>query len=501
MQQTSISRSAPASTIPDDSPQGWATLRWVQSHPKSVLGLLLCLLAMQITPAFKPNPDGVNYMSIARNLALHGRLERLGSTHLHYAPGYALAIAPAFLVSQTPFVLIGVIHLALCALLAWAIYSWMAGIDRSGAVLVAGVVLVSPEMWNLFRQASAEMLFLPAMMASVLLMRRSLNAQTGAGAFWWTLGAAGMTGFTCGVRQIGVFLAAGFFAALLWRVWQGKIPLRRAILSGTTVLAVALAVTLGLMLLDKLGSAHANSPDETYLQLMSPAAKSVAGNLLEGFRREIFAVGRLFIPGMWKTYSRPGSWVNLNMLIYATVCVVIGIGWFRLFGLGDPLVMTAPFYLAFCMVWPIDTGTRLTFPMLPVLAASLWLAFRGLGMLRGNLFIALIVIQAVVSTGFWMVDASRVRKAFKEWPTMVAVAEKIGPGTEGVAVRDLPDDPWLFLMYELDRQVPTLEKSDPLAASTHYVVTWQTAPDEVGFQSVDSVADLKIERRLPATGE
>jgi hypothetical protein len=495
MDPISGSHSTLARAASEESPERFAFLRWIQLHPKIVLGSLLCLLAMQITPAFKPNPDGVNYMSIARNLALHGRLERLGSTHLHYAPGYALVIAPAFLISKTPFFLIGVIHLVLCAFLAWAVYSWMAGIDRSGAVLVTGVLLVSPEMWNLFRQASAEMVFLPAMMASVLFMRKAVEARSNAGAFWATLGAAAMTGFTCGVRQIGVFLAAGFFAALLWRAWQKKIAPRRAVLSGTAVLAVALAVTLGLMILDQIGSTRANSPDETYVHLMSPAAKSVVGNLVEGFRREIFAVGRLVIPGMWKTYSRPGAWLNLNMLIYATVCVVAGIGWLRLLGLADPLVMTAPFYLAFCMVWPIDTGTRLTFPMLPVLAACLWVAFRKLGMLRGNLFVALIVIQAAVSSGFWIADAARVRKAFKDWPTMQQVAEKIGPGTDGVAVRDLPDERWLFLMYVLDRQVPTLEKSDPLPPSTNYVVTWQFAVDEPGFQSTGSVADIKIEQR------
>jgi hypothetical protein len=338
------------------------------------------------------------------------------------------------------------------------------------------------------------------MMGAILFMRRACEARDSAGAIAATLGAAAMTGFTCGVRQIGVFLAAGFASALLLRALRGQISWRKAILSGGFVTAVALGVTIGLIILDKIGSRHAVSPDETYLQLMSPAAQSVGGNLIEGFRREIFAVGRLFIPGMWKTYSRAGSWVNLNMLVYLCVCIMVGVGWARLFELADPLVLTAPFYLVFCMVWPIDTGTRLTFPMLPVLAASLWMAWRRLGMMRGNLFIALIIIQAAVSTGFWIADASRVRRAFKQWPTMRQVAEDIGPGTRGVAVRDLPDERWLFLMYVLDRQVPTLEKSDPLPPGTNYMVTWKSAADEPGFATIRSEGDIKIEQRLPAIG-
>src|SRR5271154_3702097 len=70
--------------------------RWMLAHPKIVMAILAALLAIQISTNWKPDPDGVNYLCIARNLALHGRLERQGMTHLYYAPGFSILISPAF---------------------------------------------------------------------------------------------------------------------------------------------------------------------------------------------------------------------------------------------------------------------------------------------------------------------------------------------------------------------------------------------------------------------
>lgn len=82
----------------------------ILARPALWLAIFAALLAIQIHSSWRPLPDSAGYLSIARNLA-HGQgLMRLGQRHIYYAPGYPLAISPAYLFSDHPFLLISVLQ-------------------------------------------------------------------------------------------------------------------------------------------------------------------------------------------------------------------------------------------------------------------------------------------------------------------------------------------------------------------------------------------------------
>ena len=56
-----------------------------------------------ISGDWKPDPDSVNYLSMARSLAAHHGLQRLSSPQWYYAPLYPVLISPAFWTGPRPF--------------------------------------------------------------------------------------------------------------------------------------------------------------------------------------------------------------------------------------------------------------------------------------------------------------------------------------------------------------------------------------------------------------
>ena len=62
----------------------------VNRHPRLWLGLFALLLIAQIRPWWIPQPDSRSYLSMARSLAVEGRMLNLGREHLWYFPGYSL---------------------------------------------------------------------------------------------------------------------------------------------------------------------------------------------------------------------------------------------------------------------------------------------------------------------------------------------------------------------------------------------------------------------------
>ena len=155
---------------------------------------------------------------------------------------------------------------------------------------------------------------------------------------------------------------------------------RRAAASAAVVGLFAVALTLALVVLDRQGARRSAPGAVTYAQLLQAPGQSIVGQIVEGIRRQSAEVGRLLVPGMFRTYARQGEWLNINTWVFSVVFLLVTIGWWKFVKrTADPLALTFPFHFAACVAWPVDTGTRLTAPMLPVLAASVWFVMEGLG--------------------------------------------------------------------------------------------------------------------------
>jgi len=192
-----------------------AAAAWMKDHERIVVFLYIALLAIQITPKFELNPDGINYLSIARNLAWHRGWARLGLPHVHYAPGYAVAISPVFWFGPRPFVALGILHLIFAAILMALTYLWLARYVGRDAMLVTLLAMVNVGFWDLYRQASAEMAFMPCMMGAATLLAIAVQTRRPRRAAAAVVGGTILVMMACAVRQLGVVLAAGFAVALL----------------------------------------------------------------------------------------------------------------------------------------------------------------------------------------------------------------------------------------------------------------------------------------------
>ena len=85
----------------------------------------MLFLLVQISPWWYATPDSsAQYQSIARKLWTEGGPTAFGSKHLFFSLGYPLTIAPAFLISERPFLWIGLVHWLLAMLLWVGIYRW-----------------------------------------------------------------------------------------------------------------------------------------------------------------------------------------------------------------------------------------------------------------------------------------------------------------------------------------------------------------------------------------
>jgi len=482
-----------------------SAFEWLQGHRKLVMLVLVAILAMQISPNFELNPDGVSYMSIARNLALHGRLERLGSAHAHFAPGYAVLISPAFFFAARPFVLIQVINLLLCVLFMLGTYAWLARYDREMALLATAFVLVNAGFMDLFRRASAEMAFMPAMMGAALAL--AVAAQTRQRQTLWKAMAAAvmLVMLACFIRQVGVILAAGFAAAMVAGAIRGQVGWLRAIVCTSAMAAAAGLVCAALVVHDN-QAAKAGSELETgytYLNETTRSLNSRDAGLMEGLRRETAEVGRLVLPGLWKAHARSGQWLNINTILYLLVCIPVAVGWWRFARKTfDPLVLTFPFYFVFLVCFPFDSGARYMVPMLPVVSAGVWLALQSLRGRGGKeVFFVLVVVHLLVSIGFWQNSAMAARRDARRWPATERVATMIPRDQGALAERGLDYDQSLFLEYVVDRRIFRLEKEETIHPKVEWLLAPQSSSDEPGFHLERAMEGVKLERRSSVSPE
>jgi hypothetical protein len=464
------------------------TIDWIEWHPWIVAAIFALLLAIQITPQFKMSPDGVSYMSIGRNLILHGRVERLGSPHIRYAPGYPAFIGPAFLFPR-PFIGVQLIQWIYALTLMWGVYVWFARYVGRSAIWIAALTMASAGYWDLFRTASSEIVFAPCLIWAGVFMARCVEGQRSILAL---ILASVLAALACATRQAGAMLVPGFVLAVILRSLGGRITWPRAVAMAGVFTIVIAAVSWGLIAFDHSG----------YVGIFLNPNRSFVGLIAEGTRRQIAEVGRLIIPGMWKTHSREHEFLSVNNLIYVAVFIPVAAGWWRFCReTADPLALSLPFFIALYIVYPYDSGTRFTVPVFAVLAGSIWFLLKPLADKRAGLFLVLIVIHTLVAIGFWLDDAAHVRARYERWPEIERVAAAIPPQAKVIAMRiNAPrgdfDDRWMFLMCLTDRAVAPETLNDPVPQSVDWIITSPAEAIQPGFEPVARIDDYQIEKRI-----
>lgn len=472
---------------------------WIERHHCLVITFFALLLAIQITPLFKMSPDGVSYMSIARSLIRHGRLERLGSPHLRYAPAYPFFISPAFWFPR-PFIGVQLLQLIYAVILMLGVYAWFKPYAGKSAIWIAALTMASAGYWDLFRTASSEIIFAPCLVWAAVFMARSIESPRPAAAI---VAAIILAAIACATRQAGAMLVPGYLLALLIAAIRRRMIWPRAIMLGALFAISIAAVSAALIAFDHWGIRQVASGDTGYTAIFFKASRSFTAQIAEGTRRQIAEIARLLIPGMWKTHSREHDFLDINNWIYAAAFVPVGIGWWKFCrNTADPFALSLPFFLTLYIVYPYDSGTRFTVPLFPILAGSLWFLLNRYAINRAAIFLIFIIVHTFVSIGFWVIDAAHVRQRYQGWLEIARVAAAIPSDAKVIALRvDAPrgdiDDRWMFLMWLTDRPVAPETLNQPIAPAVDWVITSPSEPVQSGFQSVGRVDDYQIERRIP----
>jgi hypothetical protein len=480
------------STIQSDSFVRQIT-NWIEFHPRTVATIFAILFAVQITPEFKMSPDGVSYMSIARSLAQHGKLERLGSPHLRYAPGYPIFITPAFLLFRDhPFLLVQILQWLYALALIWGVYQWFKNYAGASAIWIAALTMAIAGYWDLYRTASSEIVSTPALVWAGVFMVRSIRNPS---SLPLLAAAILFTTISCATRQVGVMLVPGYVIALLLRARAKEISLNRAAILAIVFTLIIGLVSYALIAYDHWGARQREAAGDTgYTSVFFSPDRPLAGQIAEGLRRQSGEIGRLLIPGMFKSHGHEHDFTNVNVWIYAAICIPVAIGWWRFARITfDPLALMLPPYIALCVVYPYDSGTRFTVPVFAILVASVWYLFKPTD--RPAIFMALVVLHLIVSIIFWPIDAFHTHERYKAWPEIEQVAARVPPDAKVFAFRGEVDDRWMFLMWFTDRPVAYETTADPVASFVDCIVTSNSEPDSLGFQTSETVGLYKIESK------
>lgn len=482
-------------------------------RPGLWFALLALLLALQVKWWWQPCPDAVSYLSIARHLA-HGELQRCDSPHVVMAPGYPLLVAPAFLISDRPFLIIAVVHFVLAMLLMAAVYLWFRRWGCPAAAPLAALVLSSACFCQHYRNTISELAFTTALMWAAYALERLIRAATWRQTALWGAAALCLSVLAASTRLVGVFLLVGFAATLLVCTIRRQIPWGRAAGLMALIGVPVGAAVLSLVVWDHAMAARAGEGAKSYAQHMAAEGMTPVEQVVEGTRLRISECGRLLLPGMYKAYARPGQWLNPVIPLYIALAGGLAWAWWkRIRDGGDLLLFMLPAYLGLYVIWPFDQGGRYLLPVLPILAFCLWGLLERLPQRRFVVLLALVMAHAGVSLGYWARDL-RFARCYDQWDEVASLGERVRAEPSAVAWYD-PEDRRqleglrLMLAYEVNR--PLVNSADESAIGPD--VRWLVVPSDctgvAGFaaraaagqlmllERADSIAEFNSARRLP----
>jgi hypothetical protein len=470
----------------------------LNQQPRRWLALLALLLAIQITPTWYPTPDGCCYLSIARSIASGNGPANLGSSQLYYAPGYPLLISPAFLLSDRPFLFLSMAQWILAVFFMLGVYRWTHRLIPAAALLVTALATVNVELWCLYRRTLSEMAFMAVLVWLVNVLNDVLDGPSSRLASLRILLASVLLAGLVSIRQAGIVFAAGFGVAQFFEASRGKISWMHA---ATASLAVGLPAVLTFVAIAQHDrNMAATSQSVTYMDHVLHPESDRIEQMLEGLRLRMSEIGRIMIPGMYKSYSHRGEWLNINMAIYVPWFGLMLLGWSRLVRRSqDVFALTIPFYLALYIVWPFDQATRFFVPMIPLLMTCLWLVVEPMKEYRLRILAGMLALHGAVAIGYWVaVDAPRARNDHAHWAAIEQLASAIHGRESSVQTVQIRENPALMLQFALDRRVQEAQEDRAIPADVDYIIMPGDSAGLGDFTVQFTAGDFQLVRRRSA---
>ncbi|MHC4083149.1 MAG: hypothetical protein ACYTES_11910 [Planctomycetota bacterium] len=455
------------------------------------LAVIAVLMTVQIKWWWEPGDDASSYLSIARNMA-DGHLQRMDSAHLRWAPGYPALIAPAFWLSDRPFLLISVIHWGLAMALAGGLFVWFRRVAVPAAGLLTMLVMVNVSLWELYRLTLSELAFMAWLIWSVHALQRVADSDRARSAAVWSVVATLVIIGGAYTRHVTVFVLGGFGLVMAMRALRGRVTWTRAVATTVSIGVPVFLAVLALVLWDRGRALEAGGEARSYTQYFAADTMTPLQQVLEGVRIRVRATGQLMIPGMHKASPHGGFWVYPNLLVCAGVTVALLVGWWKLVRRNaDILLLTAPIYVVFFIVWPYARSTRYFVPILPVLVAALWGLLDRAEAGRLRILLLLVVLHAVVSVGDWIRNLDS-RHLHAHWPQLETLVEPIGAAPGHVAVCNVDKDLYLMLLVQMDRMAQRADGPDSIDASTQWLIMPAEEPAPSGFVEQRVAGNLQL---------
>lgn len=466
-------------------------MRGCEAHPWRVMAALAVLMALQVSPWWYATDDAHSYLSIARSIARGAGPTNLGSRHLWFSPGYPVLISPLFLLGERPFLAISIGQWLLLVACMAGIYQWGRRAVGDAAIWIASLTVINHALWVHYRRPLSEIAFLCFLVWTVNAWRWSWAAQHSA-AFAARLLAGLLAAALCLIRPVGIVLAPAALVASCLAARRGASSWTRAT---TASLAIGVATALPVALVAAHERATAGGQQRTYLDEFREAADDLLPSYSRGLQICVSDIGRLCIPGMFKTHGTPGDWTDINLLLHVPFFLLVAIGWWRWVRRHDDLLAWClPFFVLLLSAHAIATGARLMLPMLPALLVCFWLAIERFSARSRRLIVAAaLASQLAVATGYWLfIDAPRAWRNHQRWAAIDAAAAAIARDPGPVAIETLPDDADLMLELSLDRRVA---RGGP-DSSSRWLLTASGHPAPPDFVRSCEAGDLALWRRL-----
>ena len=464
-----------------------------EAHPWRVLAVLAVLMALQISPWWYATDDSHSYLSIARSIARGAGPTNLGSRHLWFSPGYPVLISPLFWLAERPFLAISIGQWLLLLAFMAGVYQWARRAVGEAAVWITSLTVINHAVWIHFRRPLSEIAFMCFLVWTVHAWCSSLEARRSARFAARLLLASLLAAAVCLIRPVGIVLGPACCVATCLAARRGGVAWSRAAIIS---LAIGLATAVPVALVAAHERATASSQQRTYLDEFREAANDMLPSYSNGLQICVSDVGRLCLPGMFKTHGAPGDWTDINLLLHGPFFVLLAVGWRRWVRRQDDLLAWClPFFVLLLTAHAIPTGARLMLPMLPALLVCFWFAIERLPAPGRHLIVAAaLAAQFVVAAGYWLfVDAPRAWRNQQRWAAVDALTTAIARDPEPVAAEPLPDDAELMLELALDRRV----SRGGAVASERWLVTSSSRPTPRGFLRSCESGDLALWRRPP----
>ena len=466
-------------------------------HPIRWLTAIAFLLALQISPDWLPTPDANAYLSIARSIATRHQLLMLGYADMAYPPGYPLLVSPAFLVAPRPFFTISVIQWLLAIAFMVGLYKWSIRQTPEAGLLVTILVLVNVTLWIYYRRALSEVAFMAVSIWGVLFLDRALESTRFRQRIFNTVVGTLLLVFLTLIREVGVLFGAALLMSICLRVCTRRLMARTAAWMAAIVFFPVFATLVGFVLCSQLTFARTHVFG-THLSGLLDSRVSFFDRVVDGVRLQIYAIGRLMVPGMFKAYGH--RWLDANSLVYVPVCVALALGWKRwVVHRYDVYALVLPFYLLVYAIWDFDADTRYLLPILPLLAISLWYLIEPLKSYRLTVLAALICLHLFVALGYWAtVELREAQRCNSQWAPISVLAAAVENRPEEIAaVVGVPQCARLMFSFLLDRPVYDLRIYPSEMSRADWLLQRSNQPVVQGFEREHTDDGYALSLRKP----